>query len=189
MLGYQKMIEILKCGGIGVLPTDTLYGIVGKALDKETVERIYRVRRRDLKKPMIILISSLDDLKKFGIILKKNQKETLSKFWPGKVSVVLDCKSEKFKHLHRGKNTLAFRFPADETLLKILKKVGPLVAPSANRAGDKPAENFKEARTYFTDEVDFYVDGGKIKSQPSTLVEMDKNGIVKVLRDGAVKID
>ncbi|EKE19901.1 MAG: hypothetical protein ACD_8C00087G0001 [uncultured bacterium] len=188
MLGYQKMIEILKCGGIGVLPTDTLYGIVGSALDKETVERIYRVRRRDLKKPMIVLISSLDDLKKFGIILKKNQKEKLNEFWPGKVSVVLDCRSEKFKHLHRGKNTVAFRFPDDENLLKILKKIGPLVAPSANRAGDEPATNFKEARAYFTDEVDFYVDGGKLKSKPSTLVEMNKDGSLKVLREGVVKI-
>lgn len=188
MLAYQKMIKILKDGGVGVLPTDTLYGIVGSALKAQTVERIYRIRRRDLKKPMIVLISSLADLKRFGIFLTAKQKEKLGEFWPGKVSVVLDCGGKKFEHLHRGKNTVAFRFPDDEIILKLLKKTGPLVAPSANRAGDEPATNLKEARAYFTDEVDFYVDGGKLKSKPSTLIEMDKDGMVKILRQGAVKL-
>jgi len=179
---------ILKLGGIGVVPTDTLYGLVGSALNSEAVERIYRVRRRDLKKPMIVLISSLNDLKKFGIKLNLAQEKKLKEFWPGKVSVILECKGKKFEHLHRRKNSIAFRFPYDFELLKLLKKVGPLVAPSANRAGDEPATNFKEARAYFTDEVDFYVDGGKLKSKPSTLVELDKKGEIKVLREGAVKI-
>lgn len=187
--GTIKIISpILKGGGIGVLPTDTLYGIVGSALNSETVERIYRVRRRDLKKPLIVLISSLDDLKMFGIKLNLTQEKALKEIWPGKVSVVLPCIHKKMAHLHRGKKTIAFRFPADGELVSLLKKVGPLVAPSANRAGDEPATKFKEARAYFTDEVDFYVDGGKLKSKPSTLVELGKSGNLKVLREGAVKI-
>lgn len=179
---------ILKLGGIGVVPTDTLYGLVGSALNAETVERIYHVRRRDLKKPLIVLISSLNDLKKFGIKLTLLQEKKLKEFWPGKVSVIFEYKGKKFQHLHRGKNSIAFRFPYDFELLNLLKKVGPLVAPSANRAGDEPATNFKEARAYFTDEVDFYVDGGKLKSKPSTLIEMNKKGEITVLREGAVKI-
>ncbi|MEK7522400.1 MAG: Sua5/YciO/YrdC/YwlC family protein [Patescibacteria group bacterium] len=56
-----KLAEILKNGGIGVIPTDTIYGIVGSALNKKTVERIYKLRRRNLKKPMIVLIGSIND--------------------------------------------------------------------------------------------------------------------------------
>jgi L-threonylcarbamoyladenylate synthase len=188
MSTFKEIIKILKFGGIGIIPTDTLYGLVGSALNAETVERIYRVRRRDLKKPLIVLISSSTDLKMFGIKLNLAQEKKLKEFWPGKVSVIFECKNKKFQHLHRGKNSIAFRFPYDFELLNLLKKTGPLVAPSANRAGDEPATNFKEARAYFTDEVDFYVDGGKLKSKPSTLVEMDKNGEITVLRMGAVKI-
>lgn len=188
MFGQKRVIEILKLGGIGVLPTDTLYGLVARAFDKNAVERIYRVRRRDRKKPLIILIASLGELKKFGIVLSQAQKKAISGFWPGKVSAVFECKSKKFEYLHRGKKSLAFRFPDDVELIKILKQTGPLVAPSANRPGDEPATNFKEARAYFTDEVDFYVDGGKLKSKPSTLVLVGKNGEIEMLREGAVKI-
>lgn len=185
----RKIITpILKLGGIGVLPTDTLYGVVGSAFDKKAVERIYTLRKRDLHKPMIVLISAFSELKMFDITLNTAQKKVLGNFWPGKVSVVLDCKGKKFQHLHRGKNTLAFRFPADEELIKLLKKTGPLVAPSANLAGEKPATNYLEARRYFGEEVDFYVDGGKLKSKSSTLVEIKDDGSLNVLREGAVKI-
>ncbi|KKQ50924.1 MAG: Sua5/YciO/YrdC/YwlC family protein [Parcubacteria group bacterium GW2011_GWD2_38_11] len=185
----QKSIApILKVGGVGVVPTDTLYGVVGSALNKKTVERVYVLRKRDLKKPMIVLISSLNDLKKFGIVLSASQKKTLDEVWPAKVSVVFECKLKKWEHLHRGQKTLAFRFPADKELVSLLKKVGPLVAPSANLAGKKPAETYVEAKKYFGEDVDFYVDCGKLKSKPSTLVEFGKDGKLKILREGAVRI-
>ena len=184
----KTIIPILKLGGVGVFPTDTLYGIVGSAINGETVERIYVLRKRNLKKPMIILISSLNDLKKFDIALSVEQKKILKKIWPAGVSVVLECAKKKFEYLHRGKKTLAFRFPDDEELLKILKKTGPLVAPSANKEGEKSAVTYLEARKYFVEDVDFYVDAGKLKSKPSTIIEINKNGKINVLREGAVKI-
>src|SRR6185369_815434 len=174
--------------GIGVFPTDTLYGIVGSALEKETVEHVYKLRKRELGKPMIILIPSLADLKTFGIVLSAAQKKTLESFWPGKVSVVLPCRNKKFEYLHRGKESLAFRLPDDKGLVEFLEKTGPLVAPSANMAGEKPAETYLEARKYFGEEVDFYVDMGKLESKSSTLIKIDKNGDIEILRQGAVKI-
>ena len=186
--GEKIIISILLSGGIGVFPTDTLYGVVGNALNKKTIKRIYELRKRDLKKPMIILISSLNDLKIFGIKLNEKQKNVLKNIWPGKVSVVLDCPLEKFRYIHRGMKTLALRFPKDENLIKIFKKTGPLVAPSANIVGDKPAQTYKEAKKYFGDKVDFYVDKGKLKSKPSTLIQLSKNGEIKILRQGAVKM-
>jgi tRNA A37 threonylcarbamoyladenosine synthetase subunit TsaC/SUA5/YrdC len=66
--------------------------------------------------------------------------------------------------------------------------VGPLVAPSANKSGLESASNYPEAKKYFDENVDFYVDGGKLKSKPSTLVEINEDGVLKVLREGAVKI-
>lgn len=182
------VVPILREGGIGVLPTDTLYGMVGSALNKKTVERIYKIRKRELRKPLIVLISSLNDLKIFGIKLSVKQKKIFSKLWPGKVSVVLDCPLKKFEHLHRGGKTLALRFPNDENLIKVLKKTGPLVAPSVNVVGEKPAETFADAKKYFGDEVDFYVDAGRLKSKPSTLAKIDVDGNLTVLRQGAVKI-
>lgn len=182
------MVDQLKNGGVGVIPTDTIYGIVGSALNKETVERIYKLRKRNPSKPFIILIGSLEDLGKFDIKLTDKQKEFLKNNWPNSLSVVLECSEQKWEYLHRGTNSLAFRMPKDEKLLDLLKKVGPLVAPSANWEGEKPAESIEEARKYFAEDVDFYEDGGIIDSSPSTLISLKENGSFILLREGLYKL-
>ncbi|MCR4306106.1 MAG: L-threonylcarbamoyladenylate synthase [Candidatus Daviesbacteria bacterium] len=184
----DKVIELLKAGKIGVMPTDTLYGIVGSALNPGTVEEIYLLRQREKDKPFIILISSLDDLKKFEVNLTKEQKDFLEKNWPNPLSVILAVSSEKFKYLHRGKNSLAFRMPKDERLLGLLTQTGPLVAPSANPAGAKPAEEIEEARGYFGDDISFYLDEEKKKLTPSTIIQLYEDGTRITLRLGAFQV-
>jgi len=177
----------LRRGNIGIIPTDTIYGLAGQALKRQTVERIYKVRKRSPDKPLIILISSIDDLKLFGIRPDHKTLQILDKYWPGQVSIILPCAYKKFTYLHRGTNSLAFRFPAKTGLLEILDQTGPLVAPSANPEGSEPAENIAAAREYFGDRIDFYYGSGRLQSPPSTLIRIEK-GKVEVLREGAVKI-
>jgi L-threonylcarbamoyladenylate synthase len=177
----KKIVKILKSGGIGVLPTDTIYGILGSALRKETVEKIYKLRKRERKKPFIILISDVKDLKIFGIKLKPFQKNLIKKFWPGPYSLIFNCKSKKFEYLHRGKRSLAFRVPKPKWLKKLLEKTGPLVAPSANISNLEPAKTIRKARKYFGKKVDFYFDAGKIDKKPSALIDIREKEI-KILR-------
>lgn len=173
-LPLNKAAKLLKNGGIGVIPTDTIYGIVGSALNPKTVERIYTLRKRRKDKPFIILISSLDDLKKFDVKLTKKQEDFLKKIWPNPVSVVL--------------HNLAFRMPKNKKLLELLREAGPLVAPSANLAGAKPAVSIDEAKKYFGERIDFYLDGGRIASMPSTLIELHSDGSCNILRQGVFKL-
>lgn len=191
-----EIIEVLKRDGVGVLPTDTLYGIVGSALSRRTVARIYRLRRRNPKKPMIILIGSIGDLAPFGVRPSPKIKKLLNRWWPGKVSVALPISRSagarenfltKFSYLHRGTGTLAFRLPASAWLRKLLHETGPLVAPSANFEGEPPAKTIRAARKYFGDGVDFYLDVGKLDHAPSTLVAIENNKVL-VLRKGAARI-
>jgi len=182
-----NVVDLLKKGKIGVIPTDTVYGIVGLALNPKTIEEIYRIRKRDITKPLIILISSLDDLKKFDIKLTKEQKSYLQKIWPNPVSVILPCPQEKFIYLHRGKKSLAFRLPDNKNLLEILKETGPLVAPSANIEKEKPAETIEQAKKYFGDKISFYIDIGKLKSKPSTIVRLYEDGTRIILREGSFR--
>lgn len=187
MKNLQSAVKPLKNGQVAVLPTDTIYGIVGSAFNQEIVEKIYQLRRRATDKPMIILISSLNDLNHLNIELTNKQKEFLQRIWPNPVSVISPCRSEKFKYLHRGTNSLAFRMPKDERLLRILVETGPLVAPSANFEGEAPSETVEEAKKYFGNLV-FYVDGGKVKSQPSTLISLNQDGSYKILREGNFRL-
>ena len=195
----SKASKILRSGGVGVLPTDTIYGIVGSALDKKAVARVYRLRRRIPNKPMIILIGDVSDLLRFGIAVDAKLVKTLKRFWPGKVSVVLECDKghgtrdrgketvnegrefDKFRYLHRGEGSLAFRLPRPLWLRKLLQETGPLVAPSANHQGQPAAKTIREAKKYFGSTVGFYMDVGQLASKPSTIIKIEKGKVI-VLR-------
>jgi len=176
----EDIARILKHGGIGVMPTDTIYGLVGSALKKKTVERIYHVRKRNKEKPMIILISSLRNLAHLGVRIDARTKKILLRLWPGKVSVILPCTSKKFAYLHRDARSLAFRFPKKKSLRNLLAQTGPLVAPSANREGKLPATTIREAKLYFDKKIDFYLDGGKIDGKPSRLIRIVDHGVERI---------
>jgi len=171
----MKEAELLKQGKIGVMPTDTLYGLVASAVNEEAIRRVYTIKKRAPEKRCIILIASLDDLERFNVSLTEQQKKVLAHVWPGPVSVVIS-------------GGHAFRLPADERLVSFLKESGPVIAPSANPEGLPPAETIEEARKYFGDTVDFYIDSGRFPDLPSTLVALDEHGAVTVLRQGGVLI-
>lgn len=184
----EDSIGILKNDGIGILPTDTLYGLVGSAYSQKAVERIFEIKKRDENKSLIILISSIEDLNNFGVELSETTKIFVEKYWPGKVSIIFPFQNKDFSYLDKNNSgTLAFRFPAKKDLIELLQKTGPLVAPSANLQGMTPAKNITEAKEYFGDTVDFYFDEGALVSEPSTLVKISGKKI-EVLRQGAVKI-
>ena len=174
---------MLQKGAVGVMPTDTIYGIVCSALNEQSVERLYRIRERNEHKPCITLIPDASILALFGVTLDAPLKEALARVWPGAVSVIVDCPDEQFAYLHRGTKSLAFRVPADKKLREFLRESGPVLAPSANPEGKSPARTIKEAKKYFGDKMDFYVDGGTLSNKPSTLVSY-QNGNIKVIRQG-----
>lgn len=176
----SKITFLIKKGSIGVIPTDTIYGIVGNALNKKAVDKIYKLRHRNPKKPMIILVGQLFDLKKFSVLLKTKTYNLKPGAWPHKTSIVFPVSGAKFRYLHRGINSLAFRLPRSNKLRSFLKKTGPLVAPSANVEGKPPAKTIEEAQKYFGDKVDFYIDAGRRVSRPSKLIQIKNDKIIKL---------
>lgn len=171
--------EQLKTGQIGILRTDTLYGLVAPARDAAAVERVYRVKGRTPSKSPIVLIASLEQL------IDNYDQATISRIndlWPGKNSVILPSPHGP-DWLTRGNASIAYRLPADEQLRALLKKTGPLIAPSANPEGEPPAKNVQEAIAYFDDTVDFYVEGGEVTDDtPSKLWRLLPGGELERLR-------
>ena len=178
-----NLIKVLKGGGVAVMPTDTLYGVVGKAQSVSTVNRIYNLKKRAPEKPCIILIGSINELEKFSVHLSLEQKKVLEEYWPGPVSIILDCPDDSFLYLHRGTKTLAFRVPFPPAFRDLLLKVGPLIAPSANPEGLSPAQNILEAKEYFGTSVDSYVEGGKVLGRASRIIKLHKDGSITIIRE------
>lgn len=185
----EKLVSVLRHGGVAVLPTDTIYGILGSALAEKTVERIYIIRERQPKKPCIMLIADMTDIARFGVHLSESEKCFLNLVWPGKVSVVLPCPHKRYAYLHRGTKTLAFRVPRNKWLRDILRETGPLIAPSANPEGSVPAETIRQAKSYFGGAIDLYMSAGRrLQGKASTVVSLDR-GEVMVLREGAGRVN
>lgn len=183
-LGAFSLAAHIRSGAVGVLATDTLYGLVGSALLPEAVGRIYQVKRRNIKKPLIILISDVEQIKYFGVEVTRDMLRAFRTYWPGRYSIVLPTKdAARFDHLTRGGDSLAFRMPDRADLFELIDLAGPLVAPSANPEGMVPASNLEEAQKYFGNDVDFYADNGQVSGRPSTLIRYREDGELDIIRD------
>jgi len=187
-ISFHEAAERIRGERVGVIPTDTLYGIVASVLCPDAVERVYGVRGRDEGKPCIVLLADMTDLGRFGIDPDDAERAMLASVWPGSVSVILPCPDTRWGHIHRGTGTVAFRVPDDADLRRFLSSAGPIIAPSANPAGKPPAETVEEAEAYFGGHIDFFVDGGRLSGTPSTVARI-VDGKWDVLRRGAVILD
>jgi len=177
-------IQLIKSGKIGVLATDTIYGIHASALNPQAIENMYKIRLRDTNKPFIVLVSSLKDLNTFAVQISDTQKKLVQDLWHLGISVILPVDNKQFEYLSRNSGSIAFRLPQKESLQRIISQTGPLVSTSVNIQGDKPAETIEEAKKTFEDRLDFYIDEGHISGKPSTVVRLagDK---VEIIRQGA----
>lgn len=178
--------KLQNAGAVGVIPTDTVYGLAARAADKEAVARLYKLKERE-GKPGTLIAANLEQLEELG--LKHRYLKAVEQFWPGAVSVIIPASNPELKYLHQGKMALAVRLPDDSQLQKLLEQTGPLLTSSANFPGEPTAATIRQAKDYFGDQVDFYEDGGDMSGrEPSTVIRIIDDAI-DVLRQGAVKID
>ncbi|HET6924941.1 MAG TPA: L-threonylcarbamoyladenylate synthase [Candidatus Saccharimonadales bacterium] len=180
----QILPKLAVPGCVGVLPTDTVYGLVARAADESAVKRLYDLKFRE-GKPGTIIAASTDQL--VGLGLKARYLKAVEQFWPGAVSVIIPCGPE-LTYLHEGKFSLAVRIPDNQELLNLLSKTGPLLTSSANHPGEPTATTLEQANAYFNGNVDFYIDGGDLSNHlPSTIIRIVDDAI-EIIRQGAVKV-
>ncbi len=179
----DQLVAAIKGGAVGIIPTDTVYGLVCAASNGASVARLYALKSRE-QKPGTIIAANVDQILELGIT--PTYLAMVDKFWPGPVSVET---SHGVTYLHQGTGRQAIRIPDNEHLRAFLEKTGPLQTTSANHPGEPHANTVKEAQAYFNGLVDFYVDGGDTTgSEPSTIIRITDGGTVEVIRQGARKI-
>lgn len=177
--------DLQQPNAIGVIPTDTVYGVVARAADQQAVQRLYQLKHRE-GKPGTIIAASMEQLEELG--LKHRYLKAVEQYWPGALSVVIPCGPD-LQYLHQGKFSLAVRIPADKQLQELLQETGPLLTSSANHPGEPFSTTVDQAKKYFGHDVDFYIDGGDLSANhPSTIIRIVDDA-VEVLRQGAVHID
>ncbi len=164
----ERVIEILREGGIAVFPTDTVYGIGAYLENRKAVGRIYKIKKRPLSKPIAVLVSNMKMAEEIGKV--NNTARRLAKaFWPGALTIVVEGREGK---------KVAVRMPAHRFALKI--SVKPLATSSANLSGAPAPAKFEDA---LIEGADIYVDGGSLPGKPSTIYDATTN---KIIREGII---
>lgn len=181
----ERAAEVLRDGNLVVLPTDTIYAIVGDAFQSYTTRRIFEAKKRGRDVPLSLLIRNPRQV--IGLVddVPETAERLMASYWPGPLTVVLHAQPDMAWDLGDTNGTVALRMPADDLLLALGGDVGPLACSGANRHGEQPPVTLDEARGQLGDSVALYVDDGPRDGARSTIVDCSQ-GQALVLREGAV---
>ena len=183
-MNIDKIVEIINSSGLVISPTDTVYGIMGDALNKESIKNVYNVKHRDYKKPLILLMSSIDMIKEYTLDISEDEMNLMKKFYPGCMTLLLKRNSKVDGMICNNGEYVGVRIPDNKDLLSIIEKLGrPVFSTSCNISGNDVVRSVDEIDEEIISKVDYIYDGGYIDSVSSTVVRID-NGEVVILREG-----
>lgn len=186
----MDLANVIKDGGVVLIPTDTIYGISCDATNIEAVKKVFDIKERNYNNPLLILVSSYDMLYEYVDNISDLEKELLDMFWPGRLTVLLK-KNDKIDDLvTAGSEYVGIRMPNDKYLIDLINEVGkPLVSTSANKSGETSVVNPNVLDEQLLSKFDYIDNKGDLGVNSSTIVQVEGK-YVKILRDGdlAVKI-
>ena len=180
--------QSLEDGNIIAVPTDTVYGLIADAYNENAVNKIFKIKLRPKKLPLIIFVSSIEEAKKIGHFSKYD--ELLAKaFWPGDLTLIVKRKSNKIFYGHKSSTTVGIRIPNHKALLNLLIETKkPLASTSANSHKGKTPKNIKELDIISNKEITYtLVSNHKIAGSESTIVSLI-NDKVNIFRSGRISI-
>lgn len=182
--------KIIKEGGIIIFPTDTAYGIGCSLKNAKAIERLFALRRRPATQATPVLFDSIEQIEEYSKSLSSNVKSLMQKYWPGALTIVIECNTSKVPSLVRGGgDTIGCRIPNNEKILKIIKESGvPILGPSANFHGEVTPFSFEELDAKLVEQVDFVVKGKVALKKPSTVVDCSV-APWRILRLGAIDLN
>lgn len=173
-----SLVIALRESGIAVVRTDTLYGVIALASNETAVEKVYEAKHRNPAKQCIVLLANAESVPAHSSKIAEISSLTT------KPTTIVVPKSDEPEWLLRGGDTIAYRVVGDDFLKRVIEEVGPVIAPSANPEGREPARTIQQAREYFGDSVDVYIDGGDVPQgvQASTIIEIHQDGTITTIR-------
>ena len=184
----SKAINYLKKKEIIGVPTETVYGLAGNAFSSRAVKKIYTLKKRPFKNPLIIHYYSLEQLKK-DVELNNNFFKLYKKFSPGPITFVLKRKKKSLlSNIATAKlGTVAVRFPKNKILRKILRSLNfPLAIPSANKSSHISPVSAEDVVQEFNNSIKIVLNGGQCKiGLESTVVDLTSKP--KILRPGLIE--
>lgn len=167
-------------------PTDTVYGVGVLYGDVEDLDRLKHAKHRPETKPIPMMVSSVDQMKKIAYVDARTEK-IVDKFLPGALTLILPLLSDVNPAFTNGQSTVAVRIPDEEFILKVMDQIGSaLLVTSANQSGQKTALSFEDAFRELPN-IDGIVKGSCKALQASTIVDCTGETL-KILREGPITL-
>lgn len=188
----EKLIEQIKLakdillkGGVVAFPTETVMGLGVVYNDFNAYLRLNIIKRRREDKPYTLMVKNIDEIDKYAMVNDKALK-VIKAFMPGSITILLPSKDNVPTYVTHNTGVIGVRVPTNKEAIELLNKVDvPLLVPSANKAGEKPALNDEEVKSVFNDEIDLIIQGSSKGELPSTIIDLSHDDI-RLVREGPI---
>lgn len=182
----ENTVRVFEEGGVVVYPTDTVWGIGCDALNARAVERVYKIKRRDVQKSLIVLLDEYSALNKYVAKVPDITVDLISSI-DNPVTVIYDNAKNLPKNVAAPDGTIAIRVVRDEFCRNIIKELGkPIISSSANISGESTPLVFKQIAPEVIRQADYVV---KLfhdqfnQGKASTIIRLYSNGTYKIIRE------
>ena len=191
-MNYNKINTILKNDGVIAFVTDTVWGLGCLPTSEKAVKKIYEIKHRDAKKPLILMSYDIYPLLDYvQQPIEKEAQKLIKKYFPGALTLVVDKSKNTPDYITSNLQTVGIRVPDNETFANICKNIDGhvLATTSANLSGEPPALTYIEAVKYIGDKVDLVIeDYGHIAQGRASTVAGFKDGKTVIFRQGEIEL-
>jgi L-threonylcarbamoyladenylate synthase len=181
---------LLEGGKVVAIPTETVYGLAGNALDVTAVAQIFSVKKRPTFDPLIVHTHSFESLKLFVREIPEQARALAEAFWPGPLTLLLPKKDIIPDLVTSGLDRVAVRVPNHPLTLQLLKSIDfPLAAPSANPFGYISPTTAQHVADQLGNDIEYILDGGAAEVGVESTIVGWENGIATIMRVGGLSIE
>ena len=183
----QDAAAVIRQGGVIAFPTRCLYGLGADAFNPEAVDRIFRIKQRPANNPLPILIDDPKRLERLVTHISVAAKVIAERFWPGRVTLVLDAGAQVPDYLTAGTGKIGIRLAGHPVAAALAGATqGPITGTSANVSGSPGCHQIRDLMPEVTEQLDLILDAGPLKGgRGSTVVDVTGK-VPRVLREGVV---
>lgn len=190
--GYEeealaRAAQILRGGGLVAFPTETVYGLGGNGLLADASRRIYAAKGRPSDNPLILHISSREELSAIVKKVPDVAERLMDAFWPGPMTLIFEKADCVPYETTGGLDTVAVRMPSHEGARTLIRAAGvPVAAPSANTSGRPSPTTADHVREDLDGKIDMIIDGGAVGiGLESTIIDVTEE-VPVILRPGHI---
>jgi L-threonylcarbamoyladenylate synthase len=186
--GLDEALDALRVGELVVYPTETFYALGADPFSPDALERVFALKGRDPQRPIALIAADLEMALGLAREVPPNARRLAEVFWPGPLTLVLPARDDVPRGIGGPDGCVGVRVSPHPIARALASGLGrPITATSANRSGRSPATTLSAARNELGDKVKVYLEGGTLgASAPSTVVSVDVQGMIHMIRPGAI---